>query len=277
MAITTFIPELWNARLLHSLDKAHVAAHLVNRDYEGEVKKMGDTVHINTIGPVTISTYTKDTDIEAPENIATADQTLTLSEAKYFNFSLDDVDSAQAAGSVMEKAMERSAYALNDIADTYILSLLADNAGTVIGEDSPVTLTAENIYENIVALRLALDKNNVPTYERSIVMPPEAYALLLQDARFTQSGGEIAENVLKNGFVGKIAGFEIYESNNCVNDEGVFSITAQVPSACTFVEQILETEAYRPESRFADAVKGLHVYGAKVTSPESVACLKCKI
>ena len=277
MAITTFIPELWNARLLHSLDKAHVAAHLVNRDYEGEVKKMGDTVHINTIGPVTISTYTKDTDISAPETLTTTEQTLTLSEAKYFNFMIDDVDTAQAAGTVMEKAMERSAYALNDIADTYILGLLAENAGTVIGEDSPVTLTAENIYENIVALRLALDKNNVPTYQRSIVMPPEAYALLLQDARFTQAGGEVAENVLKNGFVGKIAGFEIFESNNCVNDEGVWSITASVPSACTFVEQILETEAYRPESRFADAVKGLHVYGAKVTNPESVACLKCKI
>ena len=277
MAITTFIPELWNARLLHSLDKAHVAAHLVNRDYEGEVKKMGDTVHINTIGPVTISTYTKDTDISAPETLTTTEQTLTLSEAKYFNFSIDDVDTAQAAGTVMEKAMERSAYALNDIADTYILGLLAENAGTVIGEDTPVDLTAENIYENIVALRLALDKNNVPTYQRSIVMPPEAYALLLQDARFTQAGGEVAENVLKNGFVGKIAGFEIFESNNCVNDEGVWSITASVPSACTFVEQILETEAYRPESRFADAVKGLHVYGAKVTNPESVACLKCKI
>ena len=34
MAVTSFIPKLWSARLLAHLDKAHVVANLVNRDYE---------------------------------------------------------------------------------------------------------------------------------------------------------------------------------------------------------------------------------------------------
>ena len=44
MAVTTFIPELWSARLLYALDKSHVATNLVNRNYEGVIANQGDTV-----------------------------------------------------------------------------------------------------------------------------------------------------------------------------------------------------------------------------------------
>ena len=43
--------------------------------------------------------------------------------------------------------------------------------------------------------------------------------------------------------------------------------------ATTFVEQILDLQSYKPERRFGDAVKGLHVYGAKVVRPTALACL----
>ena len=45
---------------------------VVNRDYEGELRARGDTVKINGIGPVTIGSYTKDTDIDAPETLQDA-------------------------------------------------------------------------------------------------------------------------------------------------------------------------------------------------------------
>ena len=54
MAVTTFIPELWSARLLYALDKAHVATNLVNREYQGIIANQGDTVHINSIGAITV-------------------------------------------------------------------------------------------------------------------------------------------------------------------------------------------------------------------------------
>lgn len=277
MAVADFIPELWSARLLNALEKVHVAVNLVNRDYEGQIRKKGDTVHINTIGEVTVHDYTKNADINDPEALETTDQTLEISQAKYFNFQIDDVDAAQAAGELMDKAMRKSAYALSDLADKYILKTLADgvDASNVIGGTTAVALTADNIYENIVKLRMLLDKANVPADGRTLVIPPEAYALILQDARFTAGGGAQAEKAARNGFVGTIAGFEIYESNNCVNDGATFTITAQVRNACTYAEQIVETNAYRPEKRFADAVKGLHVYGAKVTDGKQIAALKC--
>ena len=41
--------------------------------------------------------------------------------------------------------------------------------------------------------------------------------------------------------------------------------------ATTYAEQINKVVAYQPEKRFADALKGLHLYGAKVIRPEALA------
>ena len=280
MAVTGFIPKLWSARLLNALDKSHVFANVVNRDYEGDIKKMGDTVHINTIGAVTIGTYTQNTDFSSgPETLATTDQTLTIDQAKYFNFQVDDIDAAQAAGDIMDKAMTRAAYGLADASDKYIAGILAGAADTSnLVSSSAVALTSANVYENVVKMRTILDKANVPTAGRWLVIPPEMYALILLDDRFVKTGGEMAEGILRTGLVAQAAGFDIYLSNNCVSanvsEKLTYTITGGVDSAATYAEQIVSTEAYRPEKRFADAVKGLHVYGAKVVDKAQIACLK---
>jgi N4-gp56 family major capsid protein len=281
MAVTTFIPELWNARLLYALEKAHVATNLVNRNYEGEISNHGDTVHINTIGAITVKSYTKNTDIDAPETLTTTDQTLVIDQAKYFNFQVDDVDKVQAAGELVDTAMGRAAYALADVSDAYLLGVIAAGAaaGNTIGSAAaPVAITASNVYENIVKLKTKLDKANVPNTGRTIVVPPDVHSLLLLDDRFAKSTATAGQEALINGLVGRIAGFDVYMSNNVKTGTGTdtgktpyFEITAQITDATTYAEQIIKTEAYRMESRFADAVKGLHVYGAKVTDGTKIA------
>ena len=277
MAVTSFIPELWNARLLFALEKNHVATNLVNRNYEGEIKNAGDTVHINTLGAVSVRTYAQGTDLTY-DALATTDQQLEIDQQKYLAFALDDVDKAQAAGDIMDTAMGRAAYSLADVSDAFLLGKIAAggaSANYVGSSGSPVALTKSNIYENIVALRTKLDKQNVPTQGRTLVVPPEAYALLLQDERFTKVDAT-AESAIVNGLVGRVAGFDIYESNNVVKSADatpVYTITAQIADATTYAEQIIKTEALRPEASFSDAVRGLHVYGAKVTRPEAIATL----
>ena len=287
MAITTFIPELWSARLLYALEKSHVATNLVNRNYEGVIANQGDTVHINSIGAVTVKDYTKNTNIADPEVLTTADQTLDIDQAKYFNFQVDDVDKAQISGEIIDTAMGRSAYALADVSDAFLLKTIANGVASAnkIGAKATLTaLTASNVYENIVKMRTLLDKANVPATGRTIVVPPEVYALLLLDDRFAKSGSDSGQNALLNGMVGRVAGFDVFMSNNCVSgtDGGsgstaYFVITAQVASATTYAEQIIKTEGYRMESRFADGVKGLHVYGAKVTDGSQIAAMYCSV
>lgn len=47
--------------------------------------------------------------------------------------------------------------------------------------------------------------------------------------------------------------------------------------ATTYAEQISKVEAFRPEKRFADALKGLHLYGAKVVRPEALVVSSVKV
>ena len=287
MAVTTFIPELWSARLLYALEKSHVATNLVNRNYEGVIANQGDTVHINSIGAITVKDYTRNSNIADPEILTTADQTLEIDQAKYFNFQVDDVDKAQISGEIIDTAMGRSAYALADVSDAFLLKTIANGVASAnkIGAKATLTaLTASNVYENIVKMRTLLDKSNVPTTGRTIVVPPEVYALLLLDDRFAKSGSDSGQNALLNGMVGRVAGFDVFMSNNCVSgtdgDSGstaYFVITAQVAAATTYAEQIIKTEGYRMESRFADGVKGLHVYGAKVTDGSQIAAMYCSV
>lgn len=287
MAVTTFIPELWSARLLYALEKSHVATNLVNRNYQGMITNVGDTVHINSIGAITVKDYTKNTDMDAPEALATTDQSLVINQAKSFNFQVDDVDNVQAAGDLVDTAMGRAAYALADVSDAFLLKTIAGGAatGNIVGAASaPIALTSSNVYENIVKLRTKLDKANVPNTGRTLVVPPEVYALLLLDDRFAKSDAAAGQNALLNGEVGRVAGFTVFMSNNVNTGTGTdtgktpyFEVTAQVETATTYAEQIIKTEAYRMEKRFADGVKGLHVYGAKVTDGAQIAKLICSV
>lgn len=275
MALTNFIPQIWSARLLEHLDKSHVFANLVNRDYEGEISQYGDTVKITSIGDITVSDYTKNADMTSAEELSTTQQLLVINQAKSFNFQVDDVDKAQIRTGVMDSAMQRAGYALGESVDTYIAGLL--KAGTITKDlgntTTPIAITKDNAYEMLVKMKVALDKANVPTQGRWVVLPAEYVGALLLTGQLSNTGGTLAEGVVQTGYVGKVAGFNIYESNNVPVTASKYSIIASTNQSASFAEQIVETEAYRPEKRFADAVKGLHVYGAKVLRPEAIAVM----
>lgn len=276
MTIQNFIPQIWSARLLAHLDKRHVYVNLLNRDYEGEIKNFGDTVKINQIGEVTIKDY-DGKDIDAPEELSGEQQVLTIDQAKYFNFAIDDVDNAQTNPKLMDAAMERSAYAMADVVDQFAANLLAVNvhANNVIGSDAaPIVPTKETAYDNLVDLGTKLTEANVPMAGRWVVIPAWYHGLLLKDPRFVGNGTDYNQAILEGGEVGVAAGFKVYVSNNVPNTEGTkYKIIGGTMAAGSYAEQILKHEAYRPEKRFADAVKGLHVYGAKILQSKCIACL----
>src|SRR5690606_10581469 len=280
MALDNFIPQIWSARLLENLRKALVYGQegVVNRDYEGEIRQYGDRVHIHNIGPVTVFDYTKNQDMPAPETLDDERRTLIIDQAKAFNFQVDDIDAAQQNPKVMDAAMREAAYALADAADQYIASHYTEVAASnLIGSDAdPVEVTVDNAYDLLVDLGVVLDENNVPKSGRFAVLPPWYIGLLLKDQRFVATGAAAAEDRLQNGQVGRAAGFTILESNNVPfvsGDNPNYKVIAGSPIAWSYAEQISKVEAYRPERRFADAVKGLHLYGAKVVRPTALAVL----
>ena len=83
MAITSFIPKVWSARLTENLHKALVFGSLCNRNWEGDIAQFGDTVHINNLADITVKPYTPNTDIDDPEQLDGAGKVLRAAAMTY--------------------------------------------------------------------------------------------------------------------------------------------------------------------------------------------------
>ena len=277
--LNNFIPTIWSAKILSALKKALVygQSNVVNRDYEGEIRDKGDSVKINSIGDVTIKDHEKNTDIDGAEELNDGSQMLNITEGKYFNCGIDDVDKAQTNVNVMSEAMERAAYGLRDKADQFIAGHhIHVPASNLLGSDgAPITIsTPEEAYEYLVELGVRLDEANAPTEGRFAIIPSWYHGLMLKDDRFVGAGTAKTDVVLANGHVGEAAGFALMKSNNVPSTAGtLYKIIAGHRMGFSYAEQIVKVEAYRPERRFSDAVKGLHVYGGKLVRPYCWAVL----
>ena len=119
-----------------------------------------------------------------------------------------------------------------------------------------------------------LTEKDVPTEGRWVVVPAWYHGLLLKDNRFVGNGTDYNKALIEGGEVGVAAGFKVWLSNNVPNTSGTrYKIVAGTNAGASYAEQILETKAYSPEKRFADAVKGLHVYGGKVVQAKCLSVL----
>lgn len=268
MAITNFIPTLWSETLYTELEKDYVAVRLCSRDFEGEIRGEGDRVKICGIGPVTVFDYTKNQDMPAAEVLSDNERTLIIDQAKGFNFFLDSIDLAQSKNGLMQAAMKEASNALSDVADRYVYSLTDENVEVL--ENANVTSTS--IISTIADARRILMEHNVPNSAKISLEVPPAIEQKLVLAKVLRSTDNV--DALGRGYIGTFMGFDIYVSNNITeNEDGSFRCIARTGRAIAFAEQVSAVKAYEPELRHGDAVKGLHLYGAKIVYPKEMVFL----
>lgn len=283
MAITNFIPEVWSAQLLSSLKKTLVfgaVGKTCNNNYEGEVASEGDTVHITSISRPTIIDYVKNVTSLVPETLTDAERALLIDQSKAFVFEVDDIDMRQSknGGALMSEAADEAAYGLADVVDLYLAGLYTD--ADTANEISTTAITTPLLAATgLVNLKTKLDTANVPTMGRYAIVPPWYHnLLLLPGSGFVSVADAGTSEGLRNGHVGRAFGFDIYMSNNVTNVTGDdYLVSAGYPGAITFANQINKVEAFRPESAFSDALKGLSLYGAKLVRPSGIATLVASI
>lgn len=300
MSVDAFIPTVWSKKFKDVLDPLLVYRNCVNTDYEGEIKQQGDTVRVNTIGPVTVSPYTKNTINLTPEVLQGAGQPMQITQADMFYFALDDVDKAQMNVGVMEQAMKRASFAMKNSIDSFLGSTIAagvhednilETSGTTSSSASnPIVVGTgagdTDAYALLVNLATRLNKANVPDGDRWVVVNPDFVGLLLLDARFTNFGTASSMETIKQGSsaggalggglasaLKTLTGLDVYVTNQVPVSGSVYTILAGYKGATSYAEQIPEgqPEAYRLQTGFADAVRGLDLYGAKVFEPAGLA------
>ncbi len=271
MSTRNFKPQVWAKQIEVNREKMMVAAKLCNRDYEGEIKNLGDKVKINGVSRPTITNYDDINGLGDFERLQDQSTLLEITQSKAFHFYVGDIDKRQTAGNIMNAELTEAAAALAEVMDSYIYSLYKE-AGIVTDVES---LTSDNVLNIINDTLGKLWKNNVPTTEQvSLEVTPE-FLTKLQMAKLLVDTDN--STVLQSGVSHKLKTFniDVYMSNNLPKDKNGNDVCfLRTKKAISFAEQLKEVKSYEPQNFFGEAIKGLQVYGAKVIRPDELAVIK---
>lgn len=238
---------------------------MCNTDYQGEVSKAGDKVKIANLNNPTIRDYVQGTDLTY-ESINGDETTLTIDKQKYFAFDVDDVYGQESAIDFISGQTENAGFMLADTLDIYLAKIIKENASIKLGtsSSSKLYLSGSNGLETLAKITEKMDDAKAPEGERWCVVPNNVARLLTLEL-----AGKLTQNseVIKNGYIGSLFGLNIYKSNN------ITEILCGCHSAVTLAQVITETEQIRRQNAFATSIRGLHVYGAKVTRPSICGCI----
>ena len=286
-----WVPAIYSKKVQIALRKAATAEAICNTDYMGEIKNFGDTVNIVKEPQITVSDYTRGL---ATSSTALTDQelVLTVDQAKYFQFQLDDIEKRFSHINFQSVASDNAAYKLKDAMDENILHHIAVDASSVAANKRGTTSTpidvgfaageVDPLNEMSTASKL-LDEQNVPEEGRWFVAAPEWYdALANTSSKLLSVDYNAGKGSLRNGLVasGLVRGFQMYKSNNCkTHDLSGATPAGSATQPCAVWGQMSGiscgsslkiVESVRSTTTFADIVRGLLVFGRKVLRTEAI-------
>ena len=270
MAVTNFIQSIWSKKIQDDLELKTKLVQNCLRDYEGDCKYAG-SVKILGVGEPTIGTYNSSTDITI-EEMSDKGQLLSIDQANYFAFYVDDVNQAQSVPGLKEKYQEKAVHGLAVARDTYVAGLIK---GVTSNVTTATNLTREAVKTAIDAAIVALRERNFDE-EGVIEITPAVYNLFKNELITLSTNNP---EYIKRGIVGMYDGFEVMMSNNMAKDTSGSSTKyaycdVRGKKAIAFAGQINEVEALRAEKRFKDIIRGLDTFGAKVIDEARIQVVK---
>ena len=264
MAVTNFIQQIWSKKIQDDLELKCKLVDNCLREYEGDCK-YAQSVKILGVGEPTIGKYDGTNDITI-EDMSDRGQILTIDQANYFAFYVDDIDQAQSVPGLKEKYQEKAVHGLAVARDSYVAGLI--KTGTNV--TTATALTGE-------AVKTAIDSGIVALRERNfdedgvIEITPAVYNVF-KNYLITLSTDN--PEYIKNGKVGVYDQFDVIMSNNMANDTTHAYCDIRGKKAIAFAGQINEVEALRAEKRFKDIVRGLDTFGSKIIDEARIQVIK---
>jgi len=273
MSYDMFKATIWSENIQRQLEGHLVLKQDCDFGYDGDAKR-GEKVKILGVGRPTVGDYTGD-DIGAPETVDGNYMFLEIDQSKFFNFMIDDIDRAQSINGLMDSLIKESAVALATEADSHIAKVIYDAAV----EPGAENVTASTKVATPEAAKKLIDKafedlwaNGVQTNDTiTITISPWFYNLFKD--RLTELASNNSE-LIAQGAIGMYNNALVRLSNNLYNDGTDDFMIVRTNNAIAYAGQVNNTEAYRPEGLFADAVKGLYTYGAKIVRPKEMVVIR---
>lgn len=290
MAYANFIPTVWNAGIDRELERLCVFVEDCNTKYEGKVKEKGESVKILGVGKPTIKSLAKanrNNDIDAPETIEDTSVIMYINQIRYFNYMVGDIDKAQAEGGIMDALGAETSEGLANEVDQYIAGFAVDpsvkklyaNPVTVKAKESEVAADTDKYVLDIIdeAVEVLRENDVKSTTTVVITVSPKFETRLRKAYRLEDTNNS---EILKNGKIGKYNKVIIKSSNNVhrvtAGGSTVEHIMIRTQRAIAFAKPLTHTEPYRPEKKFADAVKGFILFDGKVVRPKEILDIPVK-
>ena len=267
MAVTNFIQTIWSRDIQKDLELKCKLVDNCLRSYEGDCK-YARTVKILGVGEPTISAYDGSQALTY-EKMTDKGQELVIDQQYSFSFLVDDIETAQSVPGLREEYQRKAVHGLAVKRDSYVASLIkaASNVTTATALTEAAVKTA--IDNAIVALRERnFDEDGV------IEITPAVYNLF-KNQLITLSTDN--PEYIKKGKVGVYDGFDVIMSNNMAKDSTHAYCDIRGKKAIAFAGQINEVEAMRSEAHFADLVRGLDTFGAKVIDNARIQVVKIPV
>lgn len=132
---------------------------------------------------------------------------MTLKKDRSFTFAIDKLDTDETGGQLAAQAAlarQIRQVVIPEI-DEYTYKAMCDGAGI---KETNITLTKENIYDQIIEANALLDDKYVPEFGRVLIMTPASYVLLKKCAD-TKLNQDIGQELRIKGIVAELDGLAI--------------------------------------------------------------------
>lgn len=167
------------------------------------------TVKVSSIGTATMNNYTRSGSSRygTPTDLQDTIQEFVMTQDRSFTFIIDKGDNMEQ--NLIKKAGAAISRQLREVVtpeiDIYRFSKWADGAGHEVTVDAP---TKDNILEQVIAAKIALDNNLVPAKGRTLYVGSVAYTALLGNEEYIRLDSLGSKSIV-NGKVGEIMGMDV--------------------------------------------------------------------
>lgn len=264
MAIQHFIQTIWSRDIQKDLELKCKLVDNCLRSYEGDCK-YARTVKILGVGEPTISAYDGSNPL-VYEKMSDKGQDLVIDQQFSFSFLVDDIEQAQSVPGLREEYQRKAVHGLAVQRDSYVASLIK----TATNVTTATALTQEAVKEAIDDAIVELRERNFD--EDGVIEITPAVYNVFKNCLITLSTDN--PEYIKKGIVGVYDDFNVIMSNNMAKDTTHAYCDIRGKKAIAFAGQINEVEAMRSEQHFADLVRGLDTFGAKVIDEARIQVVK---
>lgn len=198
-------------------------------------------------------------------------KTLPIDKDKYVNELVDGYEASAVPDNLVADRLDSAGYSMGLSFDADLVNLLVTGAtGEAVGGTTP--LTEKTIYNNIVDNVQKAKKSKLNTNELWLAVTNDTYGLILKAPEFIKAS-DLGDSVVQNGMVGRIAGVDVYETNNIGDETNVEYILGN-KVFCHFVDEWKVPVGIKDlndgDHIGASAVQGRRIYGTMLSRPETV-------